>query len=441
MSAVHSVTMSHLLEPGFMQQQPVEAANLLERLDVAEAVAGLGTCAAADVALVLERTSPTQAELLLTRLEPALASAVVGRMSVPRAALLLRMMNAEQRTGLLDSLDEEAQGYISQVLGSPPDSAAAMMDPRVMQLHPTMPVQEALALLRRLQYHRTYTQAQRIMLLLDAERHIEGMVAIQDLALAAPDELLSDYMQPVPVTVERTTSREELLALLEEHRVSSVPVVDDQERLIGIVRHDELAAIAREDAAGDIQAMFGVSRSEQALSPPWYSVAQRLPWLQINLLTAFAAAAVVGLFEDTIASFTALAVLLPVVAGQSGNTGAQALAVVMRGLALREISIAHWPWVLRKELLVSIMNGIGIAATAALAVYLWSGSSGLTLIIALAMLLSMAIAGISGAAVPLLLTRMGLDPAQSSSIILTTVTDVAGFFSFLGIASLLLGHI
>jgi magnesium transporter len=276
------------------------------------------------------------------------------------------------------------------------------------------------------------------MLLLDDERHIEGMVAIQDLALAAPGDRLQEYMEPVPATVPRTATREEIFAVLEGHHVSSLPVVDADQRLIGIVRQAELTAIAREDAAGDIQAMFGVSRSEQALSPPWFSVRQRLPWLQINLLTAFAAAAVVGLFEDTISSYTALAILLPVVAGQSGNTGAQALAVVMRGLALREIGLAHWVRVVRKEFLVSIVNGIGVAATTALAVYLWSGSTGLTTIIGLAMVVSMAIAGIAGAAVPLLLTRLGQDPAQSSSIILTTVTDVAGFFSFLGIATLLI---
>jgi magnesium transporter len=131
-------------------------------------------------------------------------------------------------------------------------------------------------------------------------------------------------------------------------------------------------------------------------------------------------------------------VLLPVVAGQSGNTGAQALAVVMRGLALREISLSHTPGVMRKELLVGITNGIGVALTACLAVYLWSGSLGLMVIIGMAMVSSMVLAGMAGAAVPLVLTRLGQDPAQSASIILTTVTDIVGFFSFLGIASLLM---
>ncbi len=242
-------------------------------------------------------------------------------------------------------------------------------------------------------------------------------------------------MQAAPATVLSTATREEVLAVLEEHGVSSVPVVDAQRRLIGIVRQDELAAIAREDAAGDIQDMFGVGRSEQALSPTLFSVRQRMPWLQINLFTA---AAVVGIFEDTIAMYTALAVLLPVVAGQSGNTGAQALAVVMRGLTLREITLGNWLQVLRKELTVGLINGIGVAATTALTVFLWSRSVGLTLIIVISMVLSMMIAGFAGAAEPLMLTRFGQDPAQSSSIILTTITDVVGFFSFLGVATLMI---
>jgi magnesium transporter len=181
--------------------------------------------------------------------------------------------------------------------------------------------------------------------------------------------------------------------------------------------------------------MVGVSREERALSSVGFAVRKRLPWLQINLATAFLAAAVVGLFEATIAQFTALAVLLPVVAGQSGNTGAQALAVTMRGLTLHEISLREWLRVVVKESSVGMLNGVAVAVVTMAGVYLWSGSSGLSLVIGVAMVLSMTIAGIAGAGVPLVLRALGQDPAQSSSIVLTTVTDVMGFLSFLGLAS------
>jgi magnesium transporter len=181
----------------------------------------------------------------------------------------------------------------------------------------------------------------------------------------------------------------------------------------------------------------GASKDERAMSKVSFAVSKRLPWLEINLLTAFLAASVVGLFESTIAKYTALAVLLPVVAGQSGNAGAQALAVTMRGLALREIGIRHWLRVTSKEVRTGFLNGVAIALTTSAGVYVWSGSAGLSLIIGLSMVIAMVAAGLAGATIPILLTRLGHDPAQSSSILLTTVTDVVGFFSFLGIATLL----
>jgi magnesium transporter len=248
---------------------------------------------------------------------------------------------------------------------------------------------------------------------------------------------LEDIVQPAPVRVDALTPREEIIDLFSRHRLQRLPVVDLDNRLLGVIHQSSVIQAAQEEAAADLQAMVGVGRDERALSSPLFAMRKRLPWLNINLATAFLAAAVVGLFENTIAQFTALAVLLPVVAGQSGNTGAQALAVIMRGLALREIRVRHWQRVLIKEVLAGALNGTAIAIVTALGVLLWSHSTGLALVIAIAMVISMALAGLAGAAIPLILTRLGQDPAQSASIILTTVTDVVGFFSFLGLATLL----
>jgi magnesium transporter len=185
--------------------------------------------------------------------------------------------------------------------------------------------------------------------------------------------------------------------------------------------------------------MVGASKDERATSSSWFALRKRMPWLQINLLTAFMAAAVVGIFEGTIAKFTALAVLLPVVAGQSGNAGAQALAVTMRGLALREIRIGQWMKVTLKEVNTGFWNGVAVAITCGIGVYFWSGQVGLVIVIASSMIIAMVMAGMAGALVPITLKRLGQDPAVASSIVLTTVTDIAGFFSFLGIATLLSG--
>jgi magnesium transporter len=255
--------------------------------------------------------------------------------------------------------------------------------------------------------------------------------------MAEPEATLNGLAHRIVAAVQSLAPREEVVEKLEQYKLFDLPVVDIDGRLVGVIHHSGLVTALQEEASLDIQTMVGVSKDERALSGVTFSVAKRLPWLHINLLTAFLAAAVVGLFENTIAQFTALAVLLPVVAGQSGNAGAQALAVTMRGLALREIGIRHWPRVVFKEVNVGFLNGVAIAVTTAIGVYVWSRSLGLAFVIACSMVLSMVAAGFSGAIIPIALTRVGQDPAQSSSIVLTTVTDVVGFFSFLGIATLL----
>src|SRR5438034_1035480 len=252
------------------------------------------------------------------------------------------------------------------------------------------------------------------------------------------DTKLKDLVQGTPVGVHATANREEIVNYLTEQRVATLPVIDSDRRLVGVIRYRALVAAAEAEATMSMQTMVGVSKEERALSRVSFAVRQRLPWLEINLATAFLAAFVVGMFEGTIAKFTALAVLLPVVAGHSGNSGMQALAVTMRGLALREDRLSHWPRLIVKEAGVGILNGLAVASTTMVGVFIWSQSIGLTVVIGSAMILAMVMAGVSGAAIPLILKAFGQDPAQSSSIVLTTITDCSSFLSFLGLATILL---
>lgn len=320
------------------------------------------------------------------------------------------------------------------LMSYPQSSAGRLMDTRTWAFRGSQTVAEALKVLRR-----TKTKSARGIFLLDADGRLSAKVNLQDLATSEPDVTLSQIAHAVTVFVPATAGKDEISVLFECHQLQDLPVVDIDQRLLGNINNASLVQVSQEDMSSDVLAMVGASREERALSSAWFSVKKRMPWLQINLLTAFLAASVVGLFESTIASFTALAVLLPVVAGQSGNAGAQALAVTMRGLALREITVRHWLTVMFKEVRVGFMNGIAIALTCGLGVYLWSQSLGLVLIICSAMILAMIAAGFAGAVVPIILVKFGQDPAQASSIILTTVTDIVGFFAFLGIASLLSG--
>ena len=415
----------------FLLDYPNEAARLFEAMPSTNAAALIAAqpphaalrawqSLAPDVAMdVLEQLPETMAQHLLAEAEPLVSVAMLAQLGVPEREAWLQRLNTEVAKELRD------------LLAYPDESAGRMMDPRVSPLRTGMSVAEAIERLRHIR-----RKGLRELFVIDDEGRLAGFVEIQDLVLAERELPLADITHRVDVHVGDLDPREEVVDTLMKQPISTLPVVNANGNLVGVIRQDELMAAVEEETSLDMQTMVGASPDERALSSPTFAVRKRLPWLQINLLTAFLAAAVVGLFESTIAQFTALAVLLPVVAGQSGNAGAQALAITMRGLVLREISLRHWPKVVGKEALTGLINGVAVAFTTGLAVYVWSRSLALVGVIMLAMVISMLVAGLAGALVPMLLRRFGQDPATASSIILTTVTDVVGFFSFLGIAAI-----
>ena len=309
------------------------------------------------------------------------------------------------------------------------------MDTQVVALRGGQTVAQAIERLRRRPHNMDVTDLK----IIDEGNKLVSIVDIKDLILAKPEQILASLSHGVVTAVSPMDPTEEVVDRLDRYKLEELPVIDHEGVLLGVIRHSELIEAVKESASLDIQTMVGASKDERATSSIGFAFRKRMPWLQINLVTAFMAAAVVGLFENTIAQFTALAVLLPVVAGQSGNAGAQALAVTMRGLALREIRIVQWLKVTGKEVCVGLFNGIAIAIPCGVGVYLWSGQMGLVIVIASSMMLAMVMAGFAGALVPITLEKLGQDPAAASSIIVTTVTDIAGFFFFLGIATLLSG--
>jgi magnesium transporter len=411
-----------------------QAADVIDGLSRADAVDLLADHDADAVAAVWRHLSPARIDEIVPALPDALLKQVLTILDPALLAVSLLRISAASRERCLELLPRRIAAEVRRLMDYPAGSAGRVMDSRVPSFRAE---QSAAAVLDHLRQNKPRDLRQ--LFVVDGERRLTGTVDIHDLLIADPLDTLGDIARPPNATVSPFDDREEVAQRLREFHLDALPVIDIHGRLIGAIRHDALLKTLEEAASVDIQMMVGAGREERALSPPNFAVRKRLPWLQINLATAFLAAAVVGLFESTIAQFTALAVLLPVVAGQSGNAGAQALAVTMRGLSLREISTRHWFRVLFKEVNVGLLNGVAIALTTAAGVYIWSGSAGLAAVIGIAMVLSMIAAGIAGSLIPITLTRVGQDPAQSSSIILTTVTDVTGFMSFLGIATLLAG--
>ena len=427
------------LRQHYVEFFPAEAGQFLQSLSddqLVEETSGLHSRSFEDV---IDLLPPVQSVSLFDNTSTEIQQEFLVH-APPRLLLKVLLSSDEEcRDKWLEPLREAERQEITRLLQFPPNSVATFMESSIGSIHLGMSVDEALHQIRV-----EATEQDSFAFVTDENNCFVGRVSMQDLALANGSTPIRELMDEteIALAVRVSDPYESVAELIDDREIDALPVVDDQQRLLGVVRHEQLRDVVESDAQADLQRMVGVSVEEHALSSGTLSIRHRFPWLFINLFTAFLAAAVVGLFENLIAQFTALAVLLPVVAGQSGNAGSQAMAVAIRGLALREISIRQWFKLSSKELFVGIANGFLIALVCAGAVFLWSGQSiGLTIIIALAMVISMAVAGVAGALVPMLLSRFGQDPATASSIILTTITDVVGFFVFLGIALLLAGLI
>jgi len=417
------------------QEHPADIAEVIEALppeEGAHVLAALPPAAAADA---LEQMDEEDAEEYVEELAPETAASAVGEMALDDAADLLAELPDERRAEILEKLAPEDRAQLEDLMAYPPDSAGGIMSPEVTALSQDLTVPQAIAELRRIadtseQVYYTYV--------VDGAKRLVGVLSLRDLLLARETRRLRDIMIPDLVTVPATMDREEVAALLTKYGYYALPVVDAQNRLLGIVTVDDVMDVIEEEATEDMQRMVGAGADEHIESPVLLVLRRRVPWLLINLATAFLASFVVGAFESTLRELTALAVLLPIVAGQAGNSGLQSMAVMIRSIATGETRGLVLAWVLLREVWIGLGTGALIGVTCAVASYLWRHDLGISLVLGAAMVACMLIATVSGALVPWCMKRLGFDPAQSASIILTTITDVTGFGIFLGLGTLLL---
>jgi magnesium transporter len=421
------------LVSSFVESHPKDAAQSFEKIDVSEAVRIIVKLPFRAVGLLLERLTPQKAGAILSRIDMKHTRDLLATITPRQASMMLQHLETSRREEALEGLPSSMVRQLRELINYPADTAGGMMEPRVTSLPIDLTVQAATAVLRKAPRQTLY-----YLYVTDRDGKLVGVLNMRDLLLASPRSSIESLTHREIFSVPDTMDRENVLILMRRHRFLALPVVDLEGRLMGVIQHDEALRSSQLEAFEDLQKMVGAGGDERALSPVSTVVKRRLPWLYVNLLTAFLAAAVVGIFEGIIQKVTALAVLLPIVSGQGGNTGAQALAVVMRGLALREILSSSAKRVIIKEVLAGLINGLAVAVATAAAVWVWSRNPGLSLVIGLAMIVNMVMAGLAGAAIPIILRALKRDPAQSSSIFLTTVTDVVGFASFLGFALIFL---
>ena len=273
----------------------------------------------------------------------------------------------------------------------------------------------------------------------DSDRKLLGAVALDKLLRTNRPVPVADLMEEDLRRVHATDDQEEVARMFERYNLVAAPVVDDNERLVGTITFDDIVDVIEEEAEEDIKALGGVAREEELSDTVWTIARGRFNWLLVNLGTAFLASSVLGLFEGELQKMVALAVLAPIVASQGGNAATQTMTVAVRAIATRELGNANAGRVIMRELLVGLLNGLAFAVLTGLAAYVWFKVPDLGIVIGLAMLCNLVAAALGGILIPLVLERLRADPAVSSGVFVTTVTDVVGFFSFLGIATLWFG--
>jgi magnesium transporter len=417
---------------GYFRLYPDEAAKLLGDFQEEEIIDYLQQQPIEISVRIFSSINPDIAVIVMEKMSNDFFAELFSCLDPNLAARLLSRIEEKNKKEKLSQLPPNLGKELRELMSYPLDTAGHIIDTKVTTFYSDDTVEEVLKRVRGLKDRRIVN-----VYVIDTDDILIGVIPLQHIAVSDLKETLDNLIPGKPIAINSMAPLEDVVQLMEEQRLINLPVVDIHNKLLGVIRYDTLVKTAKEDVTEDVQAMFGAGRDERALSKISFAIRKRLPWLEINLATAFLAATVVGLFEDTIARITILAVFLPVVAGQSGNTGSQALAVTIRGLALREVRPRDWFKVARKEVSVGFINGVAVALTTALIVYFWADSSGLAIVIGASMILSMVIAGLFGAVIPMILQALGQDPAQSSSIVLTTVTDVFGFLSFLGLATAL----
>lgn len=425
--------------PGFeavaAQLEPADVSDVLMALEPEERLRAVRLLPVELAAKALfEMPDATGAEDALAALDPSKAVALLDALNDDEAADLLGPMEPDLRLRLLAGLKN--RGEVEQLLRYDEETAGGIMTGHVVTVLDTETVAQALERIRR-QVERTEDFYQ--IFITDRARKLVGVLPLKDLVISPPDRPVRDFMEEADPHVPADMDQEEVARLLTRYNVPSVPVVDGDGRLIGRVTFDDVSDVQEAEATEDLLKFGGLSGDED-LSAGWtVSARSRLPWLYLNLLTAFLAGGVVLMFQGTVDRLVILSAWMPVIAGMGGNAGTQALAVTVRRLALGAIPPGQFLRVIGKESVVGIMNGLAIGIVVAGVAALLGGHPKLGLVVFLAMSGNLFVAGFAGAFTPMLLERVGVDPAVASSIFVTTFTDICGFTLLLGLARLLLG--
>jgi magnesium transporter len=384
----------------------------------------------------ISELGPERSAAILSDLSPQEISAVLQELDPDDAAAFVSDLPEDLQEVILGAMRSKEASEVEDLLQYPEETAGRIMNPKVFSLHESTTVGEAIG---RLQDAGDLEMVFYIYVV-DDKGKLLGVLSLRQLLLKRPETELKDIMETDVIRVTTDTDQEEVSQLVASYNVLAIPVVDPQNTLVGVITVDDVIDVIKDEATEDIYRMAGLDTDERVFTAPSTSVARRIPWLVVNLATAFLAATVVSQFEGTIRQFAFLAVFMPIVPLLGGNAGNQTLTVMVRGIALGELSWANSRKALVKEVIVGAVNGVVIGVLVGVVAYLWKGNPWLGVVLGLAMVGTLLVAAFMGTLVPLFLRFMKVDPALASSVFVTTATDVAGFLLFLGLGSVVLSR-
>jgi magnesium transporter len=416
------------------KQHPADLAQIFSGLPDRDREATFSLLAERNGRLAMEAVSELGPEagaaLLATRPAEEIAK-LAQEIPTDDAAALIDYLPEELSAAVLDLMRPKQSGEVENLLEYDEQTAGRIMNPHVFALNEDLTVGEAIT---ELQLNREVEMVF-YLYVVDERRHLVGVTSLRRLLLVSPETPLKRIMATDLISARVDTDQEEVARQVASYNLLAIPVVDSENKLVGVITVDDVIDVIKEEATEDIYRLAGVAGDERAFTPAGESLRKRLPWLGINLVTAFLAASVVALFEGTIEQITALAVFMPIVAGMGGNAATQTLTVIVRGIALGELTWSNSRKALIKEAVVGLGNGVVLGLAAAIVAWVARGNPVLGLVLGAAMVINLVVAATAGTLVPLGLRAANVDPALASSVFITTLTDVIGFFSFLGLAT------
>lgn len=417
-------------------QHPADAAETIEGLDITDQVKFVKQLPIKDAAESIAEMEERDQQHLIQSLNRGLAARIVEQMSPDDATDLLEGLDYELQQALLRRVPAEERAELKTLLTFAPDTAGGVMNTEVVILDQDLNPDQAIVKLREEVENKEIPY---YAYLTDAKDRLVGVISLRDMLLAKRNVKLKELVKTQNlISVGYNVDKEEVAHLIARYNFLALPVVDFGNRLLGVVTVDDVIDIIHEEASEDMQTMVGAGADETTDSPVVFSVKKRFPWLIINVINSAIAAYVVHLFDETIAAMAILAALMHIVSNQAGNTGQQALAVMIRQLAMEKFDRKKaWSAVFR-EIKIGLVNSALISTLVTVSIVAFTGEVMLGACMGIALIIDMLVGALSGASIPLILKELGRDPAQASSIFLTTITDAIGFWSFLGLAGILL---